>query len=84
MGFGWTQSRCCAPVRGFSVAGALVDMWRAEHTVFTVIAFIAAFMLFMVYWHRAEDVSQAKTEADCQKAGGVWDSKMNMCMEKKM
>jgi len=41
-------------------------------------------MLFMVYWHRAEDVSQAKTEADCQKAGGVWDSKMNMCMEKKM
>ncbi len=41
-------------------------------------------MLFMVYWHRAEDVSQAKTEADCQKVGGVWDSKMNMCMEKKM
>ena len=57
--------------------------WRAEHTVFAVIAFIAAFMLFMVHWHRAGDVSQAKTEADCQKAGGMWDSKMNMCMEKK-
>ena len=81
MGFGGTQSRCYAPVRGFSVAGALVDMWRAEHTVFAVIALIAAFMLFMVYWHRAGDVSQAKTEADCQKAGGMWE--MNMCMEKK-
>ena len=56
-------------------------MWRAEHTVFTVIAFIAAIMVFMVYWHRAEDVSQAKTEADCQKAGGM--SEMNMCMDKK-
>jgi hypothetical protein len=37
----------------------------------------------MVHWHRAGDVSQAKIEADCQKAGGMWDSKMNMCMEKK-
>ena len=58
-----------------------LTMWRAEHTVFAVIAFIAALMLFMVYWHRAGDVSQAKPEADCHKAGGVWDSKMNMCME---
>ena len=73
--------RVLCPRAGFSVAGALVDMWRAEHTVFAVIAFIAAFMLFMVYWHRAGDVSQAKTEADCQKAGGMWA--MNMCMEKK-
>ena len=32
----------------------------------------------------AGDVSKAKTEADCKKAGGEWDSKMNMCMEKKM
>ena len=31
----------------------------------------------------AGDVTTAKTEADCQKAGGMWDSKMNMCMEKK-
>jgi hypothetical protein len=74
-------SRGVVPVRGFGVAGALADMWRAEHTVFAVIAFIAALMLFMVYWHRAGDVSQAKPEADCHKAGGVWDSKMNMCME---
>ena len=55
-------------------------MWRAEHTVFAVIAFIAAIMMFIVL-HRAGDVSQAKTEADCQKAGGMWE--MNMCMEKK-
>ena len=58
-------------------------MWRREHTVFAVIAFIAAFMAFIFYWHSSGDVSQAKTEADCQKAGGMWDSKMNMCMEKK-
>ena len=58
-------------------------MWRFEHTVVAVIAFIAAFMCLIIYWHRAGDVSQAKTEADCQKAGGMWDSKMNMCMEKK-
>jgi hypothetical protein len=32
----------------------------------------------------AGDVKAAKTEADCKKAGGEWDSKMNMCMEKKM
>ena len=53
-------------------------MWRAEHTVFAVIAFIAAIMVFMVHWHRAGDVSLAKTEAE---AGGMWE--MNMCMEKK-
>src|SRR5262245_58245383 len=28
--------------------------------------------------------SPANGEADCKKAGGEWDSKMNMCMEKKM
>jgi hypothetical protein len=32
----------------------------------------------------AGDVTKAKTDADCKKAGGEWDSKMNMCMEKKM
>jgi hypothetical protein len=62
--------------------GEVVDMWRREHTVFAVVAFIAAIMAFIAYWHRAGDVSQAKIEADCQKAGGMWDSKMNMCMEK--
>ena len=60
----------------------VVDMWRREHTVFAVIAFIAAFMAFIFYWHSSGDVSQAKTEADCQKAGGMWETKKNMCMEK--
>ena len=32
----------------------------------------------------AGDVSKAKTEADCQKHGGMWDAKTNMCSEKKM
>ena len=32
----------------------------------------------------AGDVSKAKTEADCQKHGGTWDAKTNMCSEKKM
>ena len=57
-------------------------MWRREHTLFAVILFIAVFMVFLLQWHRAGDVSQAKTEADCQIAGGMWDSNMNMCMAK--
>ena len=32
----------------------------------------------------AGDVSKAKTEADCQKHGGMWDAKTNICSEKKM
>ena len=32
----------------------------------------------------AADVTKVKTEADCKKAGGMWDAKMKMCMEKKM
>ena len=55
-------------------------MWGRKHTVFAVIAFIAAILMFMVHWHHAGEVSQSKTETDCQKAGGIWD--MNMCIEK--
>jgi hypothetical protein len=32
----------------------------------------------------AGDVTAAKTEADCQKAGGMWDAKTSTCGEKKM
>jgi hypothetical protein len=32
----------------------------------------------------AGDVSSAKTEADCTKAGGMWDAKTSICSEKKM
>jgi hypothetical protein len=32
----------------------------------------------------AGDVTAAKTEADCQKAGGMWDAKTSICSEKKM
>lgn len=32
----------------------------------------------------AGDVTAAKTEADCQKAGGTWDAATSTCSEKKM
>jgi hypothetical protein len=32
----------------------------------------------------AGDVTTAKTEADCQKAGGTWDATTKACAEKKM
>jgi len=32
----------------------------------------------------AGDVTTAKTEADCQKAGGTWDAATNKCSAKKM
>jgi hypothetical protein len=31
----------------------------------------------------AGDVTAAKTEADCQKAGGAWDAATNTCAAKK-
>jgi hypothetical protein len=32
----------------------------------------------------AGDVTAAKTEADCAKAGGTWNATSKMCEEKKM
>ena len=32
----------------------------------------------------AGDVTAAKTEADCAKAGGTWNATAKMCEEKKM
>jgi hypothetical protein len=32
----------------------------------------------------AGDVTAAKNEADCAKAGGTWNATTNMCEEKKM
>jgi hypothetical protein len=32
----------------------------------------------------AGDVTAAKTEADCAKAGGTWNATTNTCEEKKM
>ena len=32
----------------------------------------------------AGDVTAAKTEADCTKAGGTWNATTNVCEEKKM
>jgi hypothetical protein len=32
----------------------------------------------------AGDVTAAKNQADCEKAGGTWDAATNVCSEKKM
>jgi hypothetical protein len=32
----------------------------------------------------AGDVTTAKNQADCEKAGGMWDTTSKMCSEKKM
>jgi hypothetical protein len=32
----------------------------------------------------AGDVTTAKTQADCEKAGGMWDATTKVCSEKKM
>jgi len=31
----------------------------------------------------AQDVTTAKTQADCEKAGGMWDAATSKCSEKK-
>ena len=49
-----------------------------------VSTFAVAFALAFTGPAFAGDVITAKTEADCQKAGGMWGAKMNTCSEKKM
>jgi len=51
-------------------------------TLFSVFAVI--FAVAFIGPAFAADVTKAKTEADCKKAGGMWDAKMKMCSEKKM
>ena len=46
--------------------------------------FAVAIVLALAAPAFAGDVATAKTEADCQKAGGMWDADMKMCHEKKM
>ena len=45
--------------------------------------FVAALALTFIGPTFAEEVPGAKTEAACQKAGGVWDAKTKVCSEKK-
>jgi hypothetical protein len=59
-----------------------------------VLAVVAALsMLAGFFWKSNQNGELTSTqpttqspagEADCKKAGGEWDSKMNMCMDKKM
>jgi hypothetical protein len=46
--------------------------------------FVVALALAFTVPAFAGDVTTAKTEADCQKAGGMWDATTNTCGEKKM
>ena len=64
-------------------------------SIMLVLAVVAALSMLAGYFfkpNQSGDVtstqqttqSPATGEADCKKAGGEWDSKMNMCMEKKV
>jgi hypothetical protein len=48
-----------------------------------IFIFAAALALTFIGPTFAEEVPGAKTEAACQKAGGVWDAKTKVCSEKK-
>jgi hypothetical protein len=47
-----------------------------------VSALVLAFALAGTAPAFAGDVSKAKTEADCQKAGGMWHADSKTCMKK--
>jgi hypothetical protein len=46
--------------------------------------FVVALALAFTGPALAGDVTAAKNQADCHKAGGVWDAKTSMCSAKKM
>jgi hypothetical protein len=46
--------------------------------------FALAFALALSGPALAGDVTTAKTQADCEKAGGSWDAATSTCTEKKM
>jgi hypothetical protein len=51
-------------------------------TLISILAMALAFALTGPAF--AGDVTKPKTEADCHKAGGMWDAKTKVCAEKKM
>jgi hypothetical protein len=53
-------------------------------TLSSVSIFAVALALAFTGQAFAGEVTKAKTEADCQKAGGMWDAKTSVCSEKKM
>jgi hypothetical protein len=46
------------------------------------IAYALALALGVAFSAFAADVTTAKTKADCDKAGGVWDAATNTCKSK--
>jgi hypothetical protein len=58
---------------------------KGENPMKTLISVIAVAMALAFTGPAfAGDVKAAKTEADCVKAGGVWDAATSTCSEKKM
>lgn len=45
---------------------------------------ITVALAFTVPAFAGDDMMAAKTEADCQKAGGMWNASTSMCEKKKM
>lgn len=51
----------------------------------TLVSTIALLLAFAVTGPAfAGDVSTAKNQADCEKAGGIWDAEASKCSEKGM
>jgi hypothetical protein len=58
---------------------------KGENPMKTLVSVIAVAMALAFTGPAfAGDVKAAKTEADCVKAGGVWDAATSTCSEKKM
>jgi len=55
---------------------------NAMKALFSMVAL--AFALAVTGPAFAGDVTTAKTQADCEKAGGAWDAATSKCSEKKM
>jgi len=55
---------------------------HAMKAIFSVLALAIALAFTAPAF--AGDVTTAKNQADCQKAGGTWDDKMQTCSGKKM
>src|SRR5262245_6985767 len=55
---------------------------NAMKVLFSMVAL--AFALAVTGPAFAGDVTTAKTQADCEKAGGTWDAATSKCAEKKM
>ena len=70
--------------KGTFIGGGLVQR-KGENAMKTLISIFAVTLALAFTGPAfAGDVTAAKTEADCAKAGGTWNATTKMCEEKKM